>query len=122
MKLEIQLPFPHLGLVKTSAVFVLTVFCALLFLQTACTAGLLSHCNHPDAHVRDLEKCDFDRCGDDFSAPAKVSDQQSVTQSPSVLLVISLGLAISEVGVTPNYLPPVVINSPRPAGTFPLLI
>jgi hypothetical protein len=110
------------SLLKNSALVVLVVFCSLLFLQTACTAGVISHCDHHRSHDRNLDHCDHDRCGDNYPVPGKIGTKVFVSYSPLYLAAFKDAVDVSGSDPLKPYCQPIIINSPRPAGTFPLLI
>jgi len=114
--------YSSLGIVKSSALLILTVFCAMLFLQTGCTAGVLSHCDHQASHHQNLDQCGHDRCGDDYPVPGKVTVKSFVSHSQAVLALSGNVGPASSHGTPALYSQPIVAKMPRPAGTFPLLI
>ncbi len=122
MKLSSQNPHFEQGTMKHRAIFVLSLFCALLFLQTACTAGILSHCQHQDSHALDMDHCEMDHCGDSYPLPAIAGIQKVVSQALQILPAPEVFALSIDTGLSAPYCQPIVINSPRPAGIFPLLI
>lgn len=122
MKLSSQNPGFGQSTIKLRTIFVLSLFCALLFLQTACTAGILSHCQHQDSHAQDMDHCEMDHCGDSYPLPVMAGIQKVFSQSPQLLpAAVDFALA-NDAALCAPYCQPIVINSPRPAGIFPLLI
>jgi len=117
-----QNTLPKSTTIKNKALLVLMVFCALLFLQTACSAGMVSHCDHHESHDQGIEQCDHDPCGANYPVPGKINTKTYVSFSslaPGIIQAIPATLCDKE---SQLYCQPVVISSPRPAGLFPLLI
>lgn len=122
MKLNGQINIPSPGVMRSGAALILVVFCALLFLQTACTAGVLSHCDHQAAHDQNLDHCGHDRCGDTYPVPGKISAKNFVSNTQWALPAFQNILDATGEGIAMPYCQPIVSSSPRPAGAFPLLI
>lgn len=107
---------------RISPAIVLTVFCAMIFLQLGCTGGWLSHCAHQVAHHEEADPCPEDRCGDDFSVPGKVLIKQLGSDSSSTFSALP-HLPVSAIASAANHDDLSVVSMGCGAsGTYPLLI
>jgi hypothetical protein len=112
----------HPARMNHKALLVLFVFCGVVGLQAACTAGLLPHCHHPEVEVHHQDPCPEDHCRDNFPLPLKSDIQAQVTAGKALPAVDrSPDLTVARTAVlseTPASDPGIC----RPSGHFPLLI